>query len=282
MVEIKTPEQIAKMREAGLVVAAIHRATREAAVPGASTKDLDDVARKVLAEHGAKSNFLGYGGFPATICTSVNDVVVHGIPSETVVLKDGDIIAVDCGAIIDGWHGDAAYTALIGSAADRPELVELSRVTEESMWAGIAAIRKGNRLMNVSESIEKFIRRQPRPSGGRYGIIEEYGGHGIGSEMHMEPHVLNYVDKRRRLGRHNPRLVPGICLAIEPMISLGTAKTRVLTDEWTVITTDGTWSSHWEHSVALTEQGPLVLTAEDGGKAKLAEYGVTAAPDPLG
>jgi methionyl aminopeptidase len=282
MVEIKTPEQIAKMREAGLVVAAIHRATREAAVPGASTKDLDDVARKVLAEHGAKSNFLGYGGFPATICTSVNDVVVHGIPSETVVLKDGDIIAVDCGAIIDGWHGDAAYTALIGSAADRPELVELSRVTEESMWAGIAAIKKGNRLMNVSESIEKFIRRQPRPAGGRYGIIEEYGGHGIGSEMHMEPHVLNYVDRRRRLGRHNPRLVPGICLAIEPMISLGTAKTRVLADEWTVLTTDGTWSSHWEHSVALTEQGPLVLTAEDGGRAKLAEYGVVAAPDPLG
>ncbi|CAM5727479.1 Methionine aminopeptidase 1, mitochondrial [Streptomyces fumanus] len=133
MVQIKSPEQIAKMREAGLVVAAIHAATREAAVPGATTRDLDQVARKVLADHGAKPNFLGYGGFPATICTSVNEVVVHGIPSDEVVLKDGDIISVDCGAIIDGWHGDAAYTAFVGSG-HAPELVELSRVTEESMW----------------------------------------------------------------------------------------------------------------------------------------------------
>ncbi|NBM15075.1 type I methionyl aminopeptidase [Streptomyces sp. GC420] len=281
MVEIKTPEQIAKMREAGLVVAAIHKATREAAVPGASTKDLDDVARKVIAEHGAKSNFLGYGGFPATICTSVNEVVVHGIPGEDVVLKDGDILSVDAGAIIDGWHGDAAYTCFVGSG-HAPELLELSRVTEESMWAGIAAVKKGNRLADVSRAIESYIRRQPRPASGKYGIIEEYGGHGIGSEMHMEPHLLNYVDKRRLLGRNNPRLVPGFCLAIEPMVSLGTPRTEVLEDDWTVITTDGTWSSHWEHSVALTEQGPLVLTAPDGGKAKLAELGITTAPDPLG
>src|SRR5690606_2172054 len=139
MVQIKSPEQIAKMREAGLVVAAIHAATREAAVPGATTKDLDQVARKVLAEHNAKPNFLGYGGFPATICTSVNEVVVHGIPSDDVVLKDGDIISIDCGAIVDGWHGDAAYTAFVGSG-HAPELIELSRVTEESMWAGIAAM----------------------------------------------------------------------------------------------------------------------------------------------
>ncbi|MCK1818250.1 type I methionyl aminopeptidase [Streptomyces sp. XM83C] len=277
MVQIKTPEQIAKMRAAGLVVAAIHKATREAAVPGATTKDLDEVARKVLAEHGAKSNFLGYGGFPATICTSVNDVVVHGIPSEDVVLKDGDIISIDCGAVVDGWHGDAAYTAFVGSG-HAPELIELSRVTEESMWAGIAAMKQGNRLVDISKAIEQYIRRQPKPGGGRYGIVEDYGGHGIGTEMHMDPHLLNYVDRRRGKG---PRLVPGLCLAIEPMVSLGTPKTRVLEDEWTVITTDGTWSSHWEHSVALTEQGPLVLTAPDGGKAKLAEYGITAAPDPL-
>jgi methionyl aminopeptidase len=281
MVEIKTPEQIAKMREAGLVVAAIHQATREAAVPGASTKDLDDVARKVIAEHGAKSNFLGYGGFPATICTSVNDVVVHGIPSEDVVLKDGDIISIDAGAIIEGWHGDAAFTAFVGSG-HAPELVELSRVTEESMWAGIAAVKKGNRLVDVSRAIESYIKRQPLPPRGKYGIIEEYGGHGIGSEMHMEPHLLNYVDKRRLLGRHNPRLVPGFCLAIEPMVSLGTPRTKVLEDDWTVITTDGTRASHWEHSVALTEEGLLVLTAPDGGRAKLAEYGVKVAPDPVG
>ncbi|WP_431960952.1 type I methionyl aminopeptidase [Actinacidiphila sp. bgisy160] len=277
MVEIKTPEQIAKMRAAGLVVAAIHEATREAAVPGATTKDLDDVARKVLADHGAKPNFLGYGGFPATICTSVNDVVVHGIPDTATVLKDGDIISIDCGAIVDGWHGDAAYTAFVGGG-HAPELIELSRVTEESMWAGIAAFRKGDRLVDISRAIETYIRRQPKPGGGKYGIIEEYGGHGIGSQMHMDPHLLNYVSRKRGKG---PRLVAGMCLAIEPMVSLGTPLTHVLEDEWTVRTDDGTWSSHWEHSVALTEEGPLVLTARDGGKAKLAEYGITAAPDPL-
>ncbi|GCD36834.1 type I methionyl aminopeptidase [Streptomyces chrestomyceticus] len=277
MVEIKNPEQIAKMREAGLVVAAIHAATREVAVPGATTKDLDDAARKVLAEHGAKSNFLGYGGFPATICTSVNDVVVHGIPDTETVLADGDIISIDCGAIIDGWHGDAAYTAFVGSGHS-PELVELSRVTEESMWAGIAAVRKGNRLVDISKAIEGYIRRQPRPANGKYGIVEDYGGHGIGSEMHMDPHLLNYVDRKRGRG---PKLVPGFCIAIEPMVNLGTAKTHVLADDWTVKSNDGSWSSHWEHSVALTEQGPLVLTAPDGGKAKLAELGIEAAPDPL-
>ncbi|WP_329313599.1 type I methionyl aminopeptidase [Streptomyces sp. NBC_01262] len=277
MVEIKNPEQIAKMRAAGLVVAAIHEATREVAVPGATTKDLDDAARKVLADHGAKSNFLGYGGFPATICTSVNDVVVHGIPDTVTVLKDGDIISVDCGAVVDGWHGDAAYTAFVGTG-HAPELVELSRVTEESMWAGIAAFRKGDRLVDISRAIEGYIRRQPKPGGGKYGIIEEYGGHGIGTEMHMDPHLLNYVNRKRGRGI---KLVPGVCLAIEPMVSLGTPLTHVLEDEWTVKTNDGTWSSHWEHSIALTEDGPLVLTAVDGGKAKLAEYGVTAAPDPL-
>ncbi len=277
MVEIKTPEQIAKMRAAGLVVAEIHRRCAEAAVPGASTKDLDDVAATVLAERGAKPNFLGYGGFPATICTSVNDVVVHGIPGRDTVLKAGDLISIDAGAIVDGWHADAALTVFVGDG--HPEqLHELSRVTEESLWAGIAAMRKGNRLVDISKAIEGYIRRQPRPPSGKYGIIESYGGHGIGTEMHMDPHLLNYVDRRRGRG---PRLVPGFCLAIEPMVSLGTAKTHVLADEWTVKTNDGTWASHWEHSVALTEEGPLVLTAEDGGRAKLAELGVTAAPDPL-
>lgn len=276
MVEIKTPEQIAKMREAGLVVARIHEACRAAAVPGATTKDLDDIARKVLAEHGAKSNFLGYGGFPATICTSVNDVVVHGIPDTATVLRDGDIISIDAGAVIEGWHGDAALTVFVGGG-HAPELLELSRVTEESMWAGIAAVKQGNRLVDISKAIEGYIRRQPRPSGGKYGIIQDYGGHGIGSEMHMDPHLLNYVDRKRGRG---PRLVPGFCIAIEPMVSLGTPRTHVLADEWTVKTDDGSWSSHWEHSVALTEEGPLVLTAFDGGRARLAEYGVTTAPDP--
>lgn len=284
MVEIKTPEQIAKMREAGLVVAAVHAACREAAVPGATTKDLDEVAARVLAEHGAKPNFLGYGGFPATICTSVNDVVVHGIPDRETVLRSGDIISIDAGAIVDGWHGDAACTVFVGEG-HAPEVHELSRVTEESMWAGIAAMRKGNRLVDVSKAIEGYIRRQPRPTRGaasptgRYGIVEDYGGHGIGTQMHMDPHLLNYVDRRRGRG---PKLVPGFCLAIEPMVTLGASKTHVLADEWTVKTNDGSWSCHWEHSVALTEEGPLVLTAVDGGRAKLAELGVRAAPDPLG
>jgi methionyl aminopeptidase len=277
MVEIKTPEQIARMRAAGLVVAEIHRATAEAAVPGATTKDLDEIAAQVLADNDAKPNFLGYGGFPATICTSVNDVVVHGIPDRKTVLKAGDIISIDCGAIVDGWHGDAAITVFVGEGHS-PQLAELNRVTEESLWAGIAAMRRGGRLVDISRAIETYIRRQPLPTSGRYGIIEQYGGHGIGSEMHMDPHLLNYVDRRRGRG---PRLVPGMCLAIEPMVSLGTAKTHVLADEWTVKTNDGTWAAHWEHSVALTEEGPLVLTAPDGGKERLAKLGVRAAPDPL-
>jgi methionyl aminopeptidase len=278
MVEIKTPEQIAKMREAGLVVAAIHKACREAAVPGVSTKELDEIAAKVLSDHNAKPNFLGYGGFPGNICTSVNDVVVHGIPDRATVLASGDIISVDAGAIVDGWHGDAAITVFVGEG-HAPELVELSRVTEESMWAGIAAFRNGDRLVDISRAIESFIRRQPRPASGKYGIIEDYGGHGIGTQMHMDPHLLNYVARRRGRG---VKLVPGLCLAIEPMVSLGAASTHVLEDEWTVKTDDGSWACHWEHSIALTEQGPLVLTAVDGGKAALAALGVKAAPDPLG
>ncbi len=277
MVEIKTPAQIARMRAAGLVVAEVHRACAAAAVPGATTKDLDEIAAKVLAEHGAKPNFLGYGGFPATICTSVNDVVVHGIPDRTTVLASGDIISIDAGAIVDGWHGDAAITVFVGDGHP-PEVLELSRVTEEALWAGIAAVRKGNRLVDVSRAIEQYIRRQPLPPSGKYGIVEQYGGHGIGSEMHMDPHLLNYVDRRRGRG---PRLVPGFCLAIEPMVSLGTPETHVLPDEWTVKTDDGTWAAHWEHSVALTDEGPLVLTAPDGGAARLAQFGVTTAPDPL-
>ncbi|WP_037580688.1 type I methionyl aminopeptidase [Phaeacidiphilus oryzae] len=276
MVEIKTPEQIVKMREAGLVVAAIHDALRAAVEPGITTGELDAISAKVLRDHGAKSNFLGYGGFPATICASINDVVVHGIPGDQ-KLQDGDIISLDCGAIVDGWHGDAAFTAFVGSG-HAPELLELSRVCEESMWAGIAAVKKGNRLVDISRAVESYTRRQPLPPSGKYGIVEDYGGHGIGTAMHMDPHLLNYVDRRRGRG---PKLVPGFCIAIEPMLSLGTPKTHVLADEWTVKTDDGTWSAHWEHSVALTEEGPLVLTAPDGGRAKLAEMGITAAPDPL-
>ena len=276
MVEIKTPEQIAKMREAGLIVAEALAACREAVAPGVTTRELDAVAAKVISDRGAKSNFLGYHGFPGVICASVNDEVVHGIPGDR-RLENGDMISIDCGAIVDGWHGDAAITVLVGEGHPE-ELVALSRVTEESMWAGIAQVKKNNRLSDLSRAIESYIRRQPLPPKGKYGIIEDFGGHGIGSEMHMDPHLLNYVDRRRGRG---PKLVPGFCIAIEPMVSLGTPRTHTLEDEWTVKTNDGTWASHWEHSIAVTEEGPLVLTAFDGGRAKLAELGITAAPDPL-
>ncbi|NJQ05918.1 type I methionyl aminopeptidase [Streptomyces lonarensis] len=277
MVELKNPEQIASMRAAGLVVAEMHRRCAEAAVPGASTGELDRVAAQVLADHGAEPNFLGYGGFPGNICTSVNDVVVHGIPSDDEVLRSGDLLSIDAGAIVDGWHADAAITVLVGEGHS-PEVLELNRVTEESLWAGLAAMRLGNRLVDISRAVQNDVRRQPKPPSGKWGIVEEYGGHGIGSAMHMDPHVLNYVERRRGRG---PKLVPGMCLAIEPMISLGTPRTHVLADDWTVKTDDGTWAAHWEHSIALTEEGPLVLTAPDGGRERLAALGVTTAPDPL-
>jgi methionyl aminopeptidase len=276
MVEIKTPEQIAKMREAGLIVAEALQACREAVAPGVTTGELNAVAAKVIDDRGAKSNFLGYHGFPGVICASVNDEVVHGIPGDR-RLENGDMISIDCGAIVDGWHGDAAITVFVGDGHPE-ELLRLSQVTEESMWAGIAQVKKGNRLSDLSRSIEQYIRRQPLPPKGKYGIVEDFGGHGIGSEMHMDPHLLNYVDRRRGRG---VKLVPGFCIAIEPMVTLGTPKTHTLEDEWTVKTNDGTWASHWEHSIAVTEEGPLVLTAFDGGRAKLAELGVVAAPDPL-
>lgn len=215
MVQIKTPEQIAKMREAGLVVAAIHAATREAAVPGATTQDLDQVARKVIADHGAKSNFLGYGGFPATICTSVNEVVVHGIPDDKTVLKDGDIISIDSRrdhrrlARRRRVHGLRRHRSRSGGRRAVPGDRGVDVV-------GIAAMKVNNRLVDISKAIESYIRRQPRPSTGKYGIVEDYGGHGIGTEMHMDPHLLNYVARKRGKGI---KLVPGVCLAIEPMVS---------------------------------------------------------------
>lgn len=248
MVQIKTPEQIAKMREAGLVVAAIHAATREAAVPGATTKDLDEVARKVLAEHNAKPNFLGYGGFPATICTSVNEVVVHGIPSDDVVLKDGDIISIDCGAIVDGWHGDAAVTVAVGEPP-APAL-ELMRVTEEALWRGIAAAALGGHVGDISYAVETYVR-----SASDFGIVEDYTGHGIGSAMHQPPNVPN-------VGRPGKgvKLVEGLALAVEPMVVAGDPWTHLLDDDWTVATDDGSLAAHFEHTIAVTDDGPEILT----------------------
>jgi methionyl aminopeptidase len=261
-IELKTPDQIALMREAGLVVARALAAMRAAAAPGVSTADLDAIARAVLREAGASSSFLGYHGYPAVICASVNDRVVHGIPSPREKLAAGDVISIDFGAIVEGWHGDSAITVPVGEVT--PEVAALSAACERSMWDGLAAARSGARLSDISHAIETSIR-----GGGRYGIVAGYGGHGIGSEMHMAPHILNYG----RPGK-GPRLVSGMALAIEPMVTLGSRATRELDDGWTVVTVDGSWSAHWEHTVAILDDGPWVLTAADGGRAELQKRGI--------
>ncbi len=261
-VEIKTPDQIAVMREAGLVVAHTLEALRAAVAPGVTTADLDALAHDTIREHGATSNFLGYGadhgvGFPGVICASVNDEVVHGIPGPR-QLREGDVVSLDCGAIVGGWHGDAAVTVAVGDVPE--EVTELMRVTEQAMWHGIAAASVGGRVGDISTAVEAYVRSQ-----GDYGIVEGYTGHGIGSAMHQPPDVHN-------VGGHGrgPKLVPGLALAVEPMVTLGSAGTRLLDDAWTVVTDDGSWSAHSEHSFALTDAGLLVLTALDGGVAGLA------------
>jgi methionyl aminopeptidase len=265
-IELKSTEQITLMRAAGLVVARALREMTAATAPGVSTADLDSIARSVLADEGATSSFLNYdvgsGPYPAVICASVNDRIVHGIPSESEKLVDGDVVSIDFGAIVDGWHGDAAVTVLVGDVS--PEAQALSDDCRASLWAGLAAARAGGRLTDISHAVESSVRKA-----GRYGIVAGYGGHGIGSSMHMAPHILNYG----KAGK-GPRLTVGMALAIEPMITLGSRQTQELSDGWTVSTIDGSWAAHWEHTVALLPDGPWVLTAEDGGRAELAARGV--------
>src|SRR5215207_7334448 len=266
MIQIKTPDEIAVMREAGLVTQRALARMRAAVAPGLTTGELDRLAEESIRSDGGIPSFKGYHGFPATICVSINEEVVHGIPSRRRKLREGDIVSLDCGAIVDGWHGDSAITVPVGEV--RPELLELIEVTERSLWAGLAAALVGGRLSDISAAVEGSIRSNPR----RYGIVDHYGGHGIGTEMHQDPHVLNHG----RAGR-GPRLVPGLALAIEPMVTLGGPGTRELDDGWTVVTLDGSYAAHFEHTVALTEDGPWVTTAEDGGARKLAELGVKVA-----
>lgn len=263
-IELKTPEQLATMRQAGLVVARTLEALRDAVAPGVTTGDLDALARERLAAEGATSNFLGYHGFPGVICASVNDQIVHGIPGDR-VLAEGDLISIDFGAVVDGWHGDAAISVPVGQIAD--DVAELNRVTEEALWRGIAAARLGGRIGDVSHAIESYVRSQ-----GRYGITEGFTGHGIGSQMHQRPDVPN----RGRRGR-GPKIVAGMAIAIEPMITLGTSRSQVLADDWTAVTTDGSWAAHHEHSITVTTDGVWVLTALDGGSARLAALGVPCA-----
>jgi len=270
MIQIKTDAEVALMREAGLVVGRTLEALQAAAVPGVTTQDLDDLAESTIRAAGAIPSFKGYQPhpsippFPASICASVNDEVVHGVPGPR-ALRDGDIISIDCGAILEGWHGDAAVTVPIGQVTD--EARELLRVTEESMWRGFAAARLGGRLTDISHAVESYARSQ-----GGYGIVEEYGGHGIGTEMHQEPHLLNYG----RPGR-GPKLVKGLALAVEPMLTSGSRFTHELDDGWTVATVDGGLAAHFEHTFVLTDRGPWVLTALDGGAERLGALGIQVA-----
>jgi methionyl aminopeptidase len=260
-IEIKGPAQIGQMRRAGLVVAETLELLRSSVRAGVTTKELDQIAEEQIRANGAVPSFLGYHGFPASICTSVNQQIVHGIPGD-LTLQDGDVISIDCGAIVEGWHGDAAITVAVGAIP--PSEAAMLSVCEEALWRGLAAARLGGRLSDISHAVESYIRSQ-----GPYGVVEDYVGHGIGSAMHQAPNVPNYG----RPGR-GPRLVLGMALAVEPMVTMGTKQTSVLDDEWTVVTADGSRSAHFEHSFTLTGSGTWILTALDGGKAKLAELGV--------
>jgi len=266
MIQIKTETEIAKMRDAGLIVGAALELLRDAVAPGVTTAELDRLAEEHIRASGAVPSFKGYHGFPATICASVNDEIVHGIPG-TRVLREGDVISIDCGAIVDGWHGDAAITVPVGEI--KPELRRLLEVCEEALWRGLAAARLGGRLSDISHAIESHVRAE-----GNYGIVEEYVGHGIGTELHQDPQVPNYG----RPGK-GPKLRKGLVLAVEPMVNLGSRHTRQLADGWTVVTRDGAYSAHFEHTFTLTETGPWVLTSIDGGRSRLAELGVVAASD---
>jgi methionyl aminopeptidase len=265
-IEMKTPDQIRLMRRAGLVVADALDAVRSALRPGVTTLELDGIAEHVIRTAGATPSFLGYGRppYPASTCISVNDEVVHGIPGARVV-RAGDVVSVDCGAILAGWHGDAAFSVVVAPDAD-PDDETLVEVTRQALWHGVAAVADGHRLVDLGAAIEDLV-------AGRFGIVEEYGGHGIGTAMHQAPHVLNYRTRAR-----GPKLKPGICLAVEPMLTIGEPETRVQPDQWTVVTVDGSRAAHWEHTVALTDRGPWVLTAPDGGEQALGELGVKVVP----
>jgi len=250
-IQVKTPEQFARMREAGLVVARTLKVLKDAARPGVTTGELDAIARREIRGAGAVPSFLGYHGYPAAICTSVNETIVHGIPDPAQRLADGDILSIDCGAIVDGWHGDAALTVAVGEIS--PEDQALLDACEKALWAGIARVLPGARLGDVSSAIEGSV-----TSSGRYGIVRQYTGHGIGSQMHMAPDVPNFG-----LPGRGPRLTAGMALAIEPMITRGGEETLELADGWTVVSADASRAAHFEHTVAITPDGPWVLTAED-------------------
>ena len=267
-IEYKSVAQVRTMRRAGLVVADALAAVKGAVRPGVTTDDLDAVAADVILAAGATSNFLGYHGFPRTVCASVNEQVVHGIPGATVLLP-GDLLSIDCGAVVDGWHGDAAFSVVVpgpdGDDVSTEEDRDLVAATEESMWRGIAALAVGSPLGRVGEAVDDYVTQE---WGGRWGIVEEFTGHGIGTAMHQAPEVLNY----RAQGR-SPRVKEGLCVAVEPMLTAGSPRSRTLADGWTVVTVDGRRAAHAEHTVAVLADGLFVLTAVDGGAERLRAAG---------
>lgn len=251
MIIKKSKDEIEAMKEAGRLSAKVLRLVGEAVRPGVSTLELDELAESIIRAEGGIPAFKGYGGFPGSICASVNDQIVHGIPSASVVLQAGDIISIDTGAIVDGWVGDNAWTYAVGAIS--PEKKRLLEVTEKSMWAGLEAARPGNRLGDIGHAVQSIA------EAAGFGVVREYVGHGIGRDMHEDPNVPNYG--RRHTGL---KLEAGMVLAIEPMVNVGTHKTRQMPDGWLVCTRDGKPSAHFEKTVAITEDGPLILTTEEG------------------
>ena len=272
-IEAKTPEQVVLMRAAGLLVGHTLELMRSSVRPGMTTRELDALAETHLRDGGGTPSFLGYHGFTGTLCTSVNDEVVHGIPGSR-TLVEGDLLSIDCGAIVAGWHGDAAISVIVGGReAGRPEDLELIDDTEASMWAGITALTVGKSLYAVGAAVEDSLSGAGERRGREYGIVEDYVGHGIGTSMHMDPQVPNY-----RVSGKGPTVVDATTVAIEPMVTLGDEANHVLEDDWTIVTDDGSRAAHWENTVAATSRGLWVLTEVDGGQARLSELGATYAP----
>lgn len=255
-VPTRTPAELDAMEAAGRIVGRALRAVQEAAAPGVSTFELDEIAETLIHEAGAIPSFKGYGGFPASICASINEVVVHGIPRKNIILREGDLLSIDCGAILDGWHGDSAISIEIG-AVDA-DVAALNKATEEVLYAGIDQMVPGNRLTDISHAIQQATRKVGKRAGYRFRVVKDFGGHGIGRQMHQDPFLPN----EGRAGK-GPRIAEGSVLAIEPMLSLGSPWTEEWSDGWTTAIADGSYSAHWEHTVAATSSGPRILTPRD-------------------
>ena len=247
MIVLKNTDQLAYMREAGKITGEALSLAGEAVRPGISTYELDTMIRKCIEKHGAKPSFLGYGGFPGSACISINDQVIHGIPSKKAILKDGDIVKIDVGAFYRGYHGDSARTFPVGEVS--PEAMRLIEVTKESFYRGIAQIGEGARIGDIGNAIDSYVRENG------YNVVRKYIGHGVGRELHEDPEVPNFGTAGR-----GPRLAAGMVIAIEPMVNVGTHEVKELSDGWTVITADGKLSAHYEHTVAVTSNGAVLLT----------------------